>query len=292
MKLIPKEEINREKWDALVNRSSGGVHAYSWWLDEISENWAVYTDSEYDAGIALPFTERAGIRTLYTPIFSEYLEWFGDKEFIPSLKTVLSENFHRGIFGVENFELDMEKELFPVQRLKHRKSISKMALRNIKKATDAGLELVWGDNFQDVFKCIESELCNRATGMTKKNFTRLKKSLIEANKRNFLKVVGIRKAGDLCGGILFLETKNLLYYVKGAVNSEYKSKGAIYLGMNEGIEYAFEKQLEFDFGGSRIEGVRRFNLQFGGEDVLRPFYSFNSAPKWYNFLRQIRKMIP
>ena len=291
MKLIPNEEIDREKWDALVKRFARGVHSYSWWLDEISENWHVYTDSEYSAGIALPFTQRTGVKTLYTPIFSEYGEWLGERTYANSLKDVLIANFDRCIFGLENSELDLDKELFPVQRLTQRKSYSKMALRNIKKARDFGLEVVWDDDFEFVFQCIESKLLDRAKGMTKANFTRLKKSLIQADKRNLLRVLGIRKEGHLFGGILFLETNNLLYYVKGAVNSELKSKGAIYLGMDSGIQYAFEKQLAFDFGGSRIDGVRTFNLQFGGEEVLRPFYKYNAAPKWFNVLQKIRKVV-
>ncbi|MCE2711328.1 MAG: GNAT family N-acetyltransferase [Cryomorphaceae bacterium] len=292
MKLIPKEEIDREKWDVLVKRFARGIHSYSWWLDEISESWCVYSDSEYTQGIALPFTERAGVKTLYNPIFSEYSEWFGEVENIESLQNILTSNFDRGIFGMENHELELEKEMFTVQRLTNKKPYSKMALRNIKKATEFGFELVWGDDFDLVFKCIETELRDRATGMTKLNFARLKKALIQADKRSFLKILGIRKEGVLCGGILFLESRNLFYYVKGAVNSEFKSKGAIYLGMDAGIQYAHEKELEFDFGGSRIEGVRRFNLQFGGEDVIRPFYTFNSAPKWYNLLQKFRKMTP
>jgi hypothetical protein len=292
MKLIPKGELDRKKWDLLVKKYSRGVHSYSWWLDEISENWCVYSDSEYTSGIALPFTERVGIKTLYTPIFSEYLEWLGPLDTNFQLKDIIVQNFDRVICGFENLDLELSKEFYPIQRLTFPKAYSKMAYRNMNKAHSIGCSVKWDDDFDTVFMYVESELCGRSKEMNKLNFHRLKNALRKAQENSMLRVVGTHVGDKLLGGIIFLETDNLLYYVKGAVTPELKAHGAMYLAMDAGIQYAVKRQKEFDFGGSRVEGVRRFNLQFGSDEVFRPFYSVNYAPKWFQVLQALRKRLP
>ena len=76
MKLIYRNEIDLEKWDALVrSKSDAAVFSLSSYLDAVAENWCVYVDEKYTKGIAVPFTKRLGVKICYTPNLS--LIWNG-----------------------------------------------------------------------------------------------------------------------------------------------------------------------------------------------------------------------
>ena len=97
MKIIQREHIDSQKWDALVSSSPyNSVFSLSTYLDSVAENWCVLTDDDYSKGIALPFTIRLGIKVVYTPVFVRYLEWFGDEiEKLETIKTTIQNEFQQ-----------------------------------------------------------------------------------------------------------------------------------------------------------------------------------------------------
>ena len=54
------------------------------------------------------------------------------------------------------------------------------------------------------------------------------------------------------------------------------------------VAYVKEKGLLFDFGGSRVEGVRRFNVNLGGKDSFYSSIEWNNAPFWFNWLKKMQ----
>ena len=87
------------------------------------------------------------------------------------------------------------------------------------------------------------------------------------------------------------EAKNQLLYVKGTVDAETKSKGGMYLALNAAINYAKEKNLKFDFGGSNVEGVKRFNYNLGGVDATYFMHVQNNGPVWFKLAKIIKKRL-
>ncbi len=290
MKLIARDQINAEKWNSLVATHSKNIHSYSWWLDEISETWCVFSDDDYTCGIALPFNRKAWIKTLHVPIFSEYPEWLGSVANQFLLSDVIQTNFECVECGFENLELRFNTTYFPSQRLSEI-NYSKMAVRNIKKARDHGYSLKWEADFESVYQIIEKELKWKTESMNPHNFKKLQTALQKALIFDFVKVLALYKDHKLCGGLILIETQEQVYYVKGAVDPDAKSKGGMYLAMEEAILSTLKNKKVFDFGGSKVEGVRNFNLQFGGKDIYRPYYSINHAPFWFNLLKRFKKMI-
>ena len=47
----------------------------------------------------------------------------------------------------------------------------------------------------------------------------------------------------------------------------------------------------FDFGGSRVQGVRNFNQNLGGRDVHYSMLNWNNSPEWYKVAHKMAKMM-
>ena len=58
--------------------------------------------------------------------------------------------------------------------------------------------------------------------------------------------------------------------------------------LNSAIEYAKENNLKFDFGGSNIEGVKRFNYNLGGIDEVYFMHIQNNGPAWFKLAKRLK----
>ncbi|MNY52863.1 hypothetical protein D3C86_1885730 [compost metagenome] len=85
-----------------------------------------------------------------------------------------------------------------------------------------------------------------------------------------------------------METDSTVLYLKGTTTEEAKKSGGMYKLIFTAIEYAHAGQKTLDFGGSNVESVRRFNLNFGAEDVVYSQLSWNNAPLWWKLVKKIR----
>lgn len=290
MNIIERSEIDTLKWDALVSKSGKGIQSYSWWLDQISDHWCIYADDSYTKGIALPFTVKAGVKVLYIPIFSEYLEVIGEFS-IERLSEIILAEFKVIECGFDRALLLGEAESHKTQVLKAEQPYKKLAKRMLKKAHAGGLEVKFIDDIEEVFSIIEQELIGKVQSINMTTLNRLKQAVTEARSHHLIKVVGVYSSNQLEGGLILLENNFQVYYLKGSCSKEIKEMGGMYAAMDFSIRYASDRNKEFDFGGSRVEGVRKFNLQFGSEDIHRPYYSINNAPVWFKLTKQIKKMI-
>lgn len=286
--------MNPEKWDALVDRTPrSAFFSYSWYLDELAENWCVLVNDDYSQGVALPFTVRLGQRILYTPIFVSYLEWLGENLPDESIRSIILKEFKivetaflQPILGAENEEFICQWlwSDVPVK-------LGSQAKRMLKKAEKNELDVNKSNEFSSIFVIVEKELQGKFVGVAEDHFQDLKRSILAAKSRGVVVSFEVREKGNCVGGVICFEKEDQLLYLKGAVTENAKKSGGMYLAINAAIEYAKSKQKDVDFGGSRVEGVRRFNKNFGGEDVIYYAYQINHGPFWFNWVRSLRKRL-
>ncbi|MFT7344465.1 MAG: lipid II:glycine glycyltransferase (peptidoglycan interpeptide bridge formation enzyme), partial [Lentimonas sp.] len=101
-------------------------------------------------------------------------------------------------------------------------------------------------------------------------------------------IIGIYENDQLQAALILMIENGKTVYLKGAASQEVKLKGGMYLMMQEAVEKAIERGDTFDFGGSRIDGVRKFNLSFGGEDCRYYRYSWSNGPLYYRLIKKLR----
>ncbi len=289
LKITERKDLDVEKWDALVSRTgTTAIFSYSFYLDAVAENWCVITNDDYTVGLALPYTVRARRKILYTPIFVSYLEVMGkvDNEL---LQTVILKFFKTVEIELRSAVLGAPQEMFVTQLLNPEKKRKGQVNRMLNKAKRANLEVVMTDDWQKVFGVVSSELKGKFSGMTEISLQRLKKAYSTAHDQKRLKTFEVQLENECVGGIVCIEGNGQLLYSKGACIAEARDNGGMYAAIDAAIGYANEQNLVFDFGGSRVEGVRRFNYAFGGEDIEYASYRIDRSPRWFRWVRRLKK---
>ena len=91
-----------------MERTQGSsFFSYSWYLDATAEDWCAVITEDYSFGIALPFTKRLGVETLYTPTFVRYIEVLGDQKLMNQAQEIIKQRF-------SNLNVSTKQKIFGV----------------------------------------------------------------------------------------------------------------------------------------------------------------------------------
>lgn len=287
MKFIERADLNIAKWDALVNSdASASFFSYSWYLDAVAENWCVLVTDDFSAGIALPYSRRLGVEILYVPIFGRHSHVFGSLN--SSSLEAITKRFKVREFAITTslFGQEQERVHQVISDFENRK-LSSQAKRSLKKAKNTDVVLTDNENYDSIFLAIQQELEGKFQGVNAERLQRLEKLFTNAQENGVLKVFEVTD-GKETGGIVCLESETQVLYLKGACPENLKRNGGMYMALNAAIEYAQSKNSIFDFGGSNVEGVKRFNTNLGGSDQAYYFHEVNKAPFWFQWARKIK----
>ncbi len=290
MKILQRENIDIDRWNELVEKNdNSSVFSYSWYLDAVAENWCILVDNGYSKGIALPFTNKMGVKTIYTPVFVRYLEVLGESENLEDIKKVILSHFKHIDFSTKQnvFGKSSKKWMHQIISFDHDRKIGSQAKRSLKKAIKNGLEVKIHTDISSVLEITHSELTGKFEGLNSVSMHSLDNLMrtIEKQKRSIVFEI------ESLGGIVCISDKKQLTYLKGAVTEEAKKNGGMYLVLDTAINYAKENGLTFDFGGSRVEGVKKFNHNLGGIDASYYNYQSNKYPFWYTLWKKLKRRI-
>jgi len=289
MKIVERNDIDVQKWDKLVQRTEGAsFFSYAWYLDVVAENWCVLVNDNYSSGIALPYVVNLGVKTLYTPVFARYYEVLGDSNG-GDFEKEIKKTFQFYNFAVKQPVFSEEHELseYQVLSIDLEQKFSSQAKRSLKKALKNGLEIQFSSEYDSVLSVVSKELNHKIEGINEISLATLGRLFETAKNENCTRVFHFGQEG----GIVCLEKKGQLLYLKGTVTPEFKKNGGMYMALNSAIQYAKGKGLHFDFGGSRVEGVKRFNHNLGGKDEFYYCYLKEDYPFWYRFLKNLKRRL-
>lgn len=291
LKIIERTDLDVQKWDSLLDRTEdAAMFSSSFYLDAVAENWCVLVDDDYNVGVALPYTIRAKRKILYTPIFVSYLELLGSMDTSLNLKDIILKKFKTIEIEFKQAILGpSQQQVFVTQLLNRDLKRKGQVNRMLNKAKRAELEIIQTVGWKEVFAIVSSELKGKFSGMTDTSLARLETAYSSAHQRNRLMSFEIRNGNECTGGVICILNKSQLLYSKGACLTESRDEGGMYMAIDAAITYANDHNLKFDFGGSRVEGVRRFNLAFGGEDVEYCSYRIDKSPRWFRWVRSLKK---
>lgn len=294
MRIIFRKNIDEFKWDTLVSaENENAVFSSTEYLDATAKNWCILVEGDYEGGIAVPFLEQLGIRTVYTPIFFRYSQWIGQNR--PEKSTLLSslkKHFKAGHLNLKWNDSDQKTDLF-FQQISPTQEIifNQQAKRMIKKFDQSDLVLMKSESTSEVMKHIRKELPKKVRSLGHETLNHLDDLLNNLALANKLEILTVKDECFTLGGIFLVRSNDTVLYLKGTFTKAAKDLGAMYKTMSLAIEEAHKDGLTFDFGGSRVDGVARFNHNLGGEDVYYESLEWNHAPVWYNLLKKGRAII-
>lgn len=273
----------KEQWDQLVRQSNASVFSESVYLDATSENWMILYAGDENAGMACPYVVKGGIAILVTPFFNRFMEWVGAPVFEEEIVACLKKQFRVA-------DLQVGKGFKPGNRVYQRLNpgmlkLNQQAKRSVNKAKD--FEVRQEIAIPVMMQLLQTELADRIHGINTHTLGILEK-LVNRYEHSRLGQFSLYEGTNWFGGIWILETESTVLYLKGTTTEEAKKQGGMYKLMIAAIDYAHAKEKTFDFGGSNAESVRRFNLNFGAEDVVYSQLSWNNAPFWWRTLKMVR----
>lgn len=273
----------KSQWDELVSSQNASVFSESAYLDATSENWSILYTDDFKSGMACPYVVKGGVKVLVTPFFNRFMEWIGEpvseEELIMTLKSE---------FPVADLQLGRGFSLN--QRIYQKLDPGKLKLnQQAKRSLNKSIEFTVKReaHIPEMMDLLRNELQNRIHGIDEHTLPILEK-LVNSYKNKGLEQFNLYHETAWMGGIWILETNSTVLYLKGTTNEGAKKSGGMYKLMLSAIEYADSKGKTFDFGGSNVESVRRFNLNFGAQDVVYSQLSWNNAPFWWRIVKTIR----
>ncbi len=284
MQFVSADSIEiKKKWDELVSLNHGSVFSESDYLDATAENWVILYSDDLKSGMACPYVIKGGVKILVTPFFNRFMEWIGERVSEQELIDKLKSEFPVADLQVgRGFSLN--QRIF--QKLSSGNlKLNQQAKRSLNKSTE--FDVKQEENIPEMMHLLQNELQNRIHGINAQTLLILEK-LVTGYQGKRLVQFNLVRENVWLGGIWILETDSTILYLKGTTNEEAKKSGGMYKLMLHAIEYAHSKEKVFDFGGSNVESVRRFNLNFGAEDVVYSQVSWNNAPVWWRILKMIR----
>lgn len=289
MRIVERSELDVARWDRLVAQQDGAsFFSYSWYLDAVAEQWCVLVDEDYTTGMALPYTRRAGKKVLYIPVFGRYvtpIRTLSDA----SIQLILDEFPVREIATSHDCFPDASERVYQEVLPNEERKLSSQAKRSLKKAEKSGIQVRQSGDFSQVMSAVRSELDGKFEGVNTERIDALESLFKKAAERGFLMVFEASDSKET-GGIVCLCDEHQVLYVKGACPEHLKQNGGMYAALNAAIEFAKEEELLFDFGGSNVEGVRRFNQNLGGTDVSY-FFHEHAGPGWFKIARKLKKRV-
>lgn len=273
----------KQQWNQLVLQNKASVFSESNYLDATSENWMILYSDDLKSGMACPYVVKGGVSILVTPFFNRFMEWIGNPVPEEELVKVLENEFKVADLQVgRGFSLNQRI----YQRLEPGAlKLNQQAKRSLNKAKKFSVKQEV--NIPAMMQLLQTELANKIHGINTVTLPILEK-LVFGYKDSRLGQFNLYDENEWLGGIWILETDSTVLYLKGTTTEEAKKLGGMYLLMLTAIEYADSRGKFFDFGGSNVESVRRFNLNFGAQDVVYSQLSWNNAPFWWRIVKMMR----
>lgn len=287
-------ELDLEKWDQLVQRSSNGsIFSTSHYLNATCDNWYAYIDESYSSGMAFGVTTTLGVQSIFPPYFHRYSELLSiDRIDKDGLATKLLAIYRTGVVHIDQeIPLNCKKEPFVYQTIDaDNYKLKSQAKRMLNKFNQQNYQLIKDNSIiEDVLALIKSELSAKMDLYSSNSVKALDRIVSELPDSIQLITLGLQQDDKLLGGLIGLRYKNTLLYLKGTSTEQAKNHGGMYALMDHLIHEAIDNDLHFDFGGSRVEGVRFFNRRFNAQDKTYFCYQWNKAPQWYKLLKQINQ---
>lgn len=289
MKLLAHPEIDCAKWDALVAQSEKSPCDYSWYLNTVANTWYLYVDENYTKGTVVCTSKNIGIEHVVVPPTVKAHQCYGNwsVENFEQFKLILQKHFSAGVYQNTAAIGDTIRQGQVVRKL----SLSSHAARNIKKALKNNIEIRSGIHIQPVFELICENLASKIENFQEKQQQILLASLHKLQEKQQLIILEMYSEGKLIGGLFFFNGKNVDIYLKGTANETGKKFGAMYFAMEKQISQTLTAGKIFDFDGSEVPGVKRFNDYFGTEESIYTQLNWDNSPFWFKSLRKLYALI-
>lgn len=277
IKHLQNKSIDYKLWDKCISESINQLtYGYTWYLDVVSPNWEALVSENYEYIMPLPIKRKYKLPYIVQPKLTQQLgvfsKLFVDENIIqlfinelPSFSYELNlneQNFYQNAEVWPNYVLVLNQSYEQITS-----NYSKNTKRNIDKATKMDLKVQYELSLEVFIAFYYST--NKKYKSAEQSFVR---ELIEIGiSKDKMSLYGVLSTtNELIAALCLMHSTNRLTYLLPVSNEEGKNSSAMFLLIDHLIQKNAEKDLIFDFEGSRIEGIARFYKGF--DAINQPYY--------------------
>ncbi len=302
IRYIAHTDLDKSKWDKCIETADNGiVFAYSWYLDAVCDQWDALVLNDYEAVFPITKKSKFGLNYFFNPIFALQLGVFSNQKITNSLVNQFLEALPKKLKLIDiqlNFGNHIDNQLFVVSSKTCQfidlsssyeeisKKYSTNLKRNLSKGRKQNCEIVLSVETENVVKLFKENRGETLKEMKDEQYKRLRTLLIELKQRKLGKIYECWLDNELVASACFSITNNRIIYIKGGSTPRGREVGAMHLIMDEVIHLNSNSNFIFDFGGSSIEQVARFNHSFGATDYEYPRLYRNNLPFFVKLLKK------
>ena len=298
IQFLTRKEVNIEKWnECITNAANGLIYSYSFYLDNICDNWDAFVINDYEAVMPLPWRRKAGIKYLYAPPFIQQLGVTGshtifyEEDLLRQIEKLFRYgdiffNYSHSLNRIPalvkaNFILNLNQPFSEIEL-----GFSNVLKKNLKAAKKAELHTS-SYSHQLIIKIFQNKYQERVRHVRDidyKNFSKLCDQLLS---RNMLatKIIQNKEEEILAAVIIAIDNKRI-YNLINHITATGRKAMANHVLMCEILKEFSGRNLLFDFEGSDLPGVKEFYEYFG--PINQPYfhYHFNYLPFPLNLLKK------
>lgn len=290
IRLIKRDEIDKLKWDSCVHYAgNGNIYGYSWYLDNVSENWEGLVEGDYESVFPLIWNDKLlGIKQIYQPFLAQQtgiysIHILSNKRiqaFLSAIpaeykKVVLHLNERNAMqttpdgFAVEervNLVLDLNKSYKAIES-----QYAKNHKRNLKKARE--FKVVLNSNIKPE---VLMEQYKKYQGVKIKDFKddsyhAAHRIIYNAMHRGRGFMSGVQTPeGKLLAAAFFVVSHGRMILLFPSTTPQGRAQNAMHLLIDMLIQSKAGSPLFLDFEGSSVESIARFYSGFGA--INHPYY--------------------
>lgn len=302
IRLLKRDEIEDKVWNGCVHFAVNAMpYAYTWYLDNVAEEWEGLVMGNYKAVMPLVFKRKFGVDYLYQPFFTQQLGVFTSLpitknlvnkfiDFIPKKYQYIDINLNEINDISENEQISKRTNHFLDLNLDYallKANYSKNTLRKLKKAENNDLLII--NNIKPE-KFVEFYLKHTASKV--KNFD-------EKHQYTMLRII-YKALSYQTGALVGIADKNqellavnfLLFHPTRIINllpsssPEGNKQDAMVFLINHLFQRNANQRKIFDFEGSMIPGVAQFYKGFGAEEINYYRLKRNNLPFFYRIFKK------
>jgi hypothetical protein len=277
IKLVPRREIDLDKWEKLVGESANAIFMSHWYLDSVMENWSAFVLNDYELAFPIKISKKAGFNYTLQPLFIRAFTVLGQSQKTSRFYAEILKRFNFLQLNVTENEpvsnLEMAKfsavyQFLPFEEEYEqlRKNYSENTRRKLKDFNKSNAQFTTIQDVSLLINLFKKEKGEQFEHLTVDAYRRLEKLMKLALKFKAGFIEAIELEDELIAIGFFIRKGNQLLYLKGIVTGKGKKIGAMQALFDKVIQ---ENQLScegLDFGGSSDLGLASFNKKFGASD--------------------------
>ncbi len=282
MNVLNNSEIDRNRWDSLVEQSvSPKITSFSWYLDVVCPQWKAIVGDDYSWGFVLPEKRKFGIKYLIQPFMIQQLgliylhEDFNISptigmclEYVKSHYLYFDFNINGSSLGTGRVESSPSNNLLLNLQQSYesvRDGYSANVRRNLKKSAESGIVVNRIDAFDGIIGMFVDDKGDKVGWNSSKSL--LLVEVLNAVKANSnIDVRGAFSGDELVSGAVFIGFGGRWTFIFSGNSGRGRETSSMFSIIDSFVHDSANQALTLDFEGSNDQGLYRFYKSFGAYD--------------------------